>query len=183
VRKIVSSLLAAGVFFVAADGSAATTANKPHAATATKTDKRSVKTAARKVATKTAKKPSRLPKLPPPSLTGIASVYSYKRTRRGASGELLRFNTLIAAHRTFKFGTRVKVTNRRNGKEVVVRIVDRGPYIRGRVIDLSPAAAHQIGLGWSIAPVTLSVVSGKAATTPAAAKKPDTGTSKAAPAG
>jgi rare lipoprotein A len=110
-----------------------------------------------------AKKTIKLPKLPPPSLTGIASVYRYKKLRRGASGEILNFKTLIAAHRTFRFGTRVKATNHKNGKSVVVRIIDRGPFIRGRVIDLSPAAAREIGLGWGIAPVTLAVVNGKKA--------------------
>jgi rare lipoprotein A len=109
-----------------------------------------------------AKKPVTRTKLPPPSLSGIASVYYYKKPRRGASGEIIRFNTLVAAHRTFKFGTKVRVTNRRNGKSVVVRIVDRGPYVRGRVIDLSPAAARQIGLGWGLAPVKLAVVGSKA---------------------
>ena len=101
-------------------------------------------------------------KLPPPSLTGIASVYKYKKPRRSASGEILNFRSLIAAHRTFRFGTQVRVTNRRNGKSVVVRIIDRGPFIRGRVIDLSPAAAREIGLGWGLAPVTLAVVGSKA---------------------
>ena len=103
-----------------------------------------------------------IPKLSPPSLTGIASVYKYKAPRRSASGEILNFRSLIAAHRTFRFGTQVRVTNRRNGKSVVVRIIDRGPFIRGRVIDLSPAAAREIGLGWGLAPVTLAVVANKA---------------------
>jgi rare lipoprotein A len=95
-----------------------------------------------------------------PALVGIASVYRYKKPRRGASGEIINFTSLIAAHRTLRFGTRVRVTNRKNGKSVVVRIIDRGPFIRGRVIDLSPAAARQIGLGWGLAPVTLAVVNG-----------------------
>jgi rare lipoprotein A len=69
---------------------------------------------------------------------------------------------MIAAHRTFRFGTKVKVTNRKNGKSVIVRIIDRGPFIRGRVIDLSPAAAREIGMGWGIAPVTLAVMGTKA---------------------
>ena len=99
--------------------------------------------------------------LPPPSLTGIASVYAYKKPSRSASGEFINFKTLIAAHRTFRFGTKVRVTNRRNGKSVIVRIIDRGPFIRGRVIDLSPAAARVIGLGWGLAPVTLAVVENK----------------------
>ena len=53
---------------------------------------------------------------------------------------------LTAAHRSLKFGTKVQVTNKRNGKSVVVRINDRGPFIRGRVIDLSKAAASEIGM-------------------------------------
>ncbi|MNY68522.1 RlpA-like protein precursor [compost metagenome] len=53
---------------------------------------------------------------------------------------------LTAAHRSLKFGTKVQVTNKRNGKSVIVRINDRGPFIRGRVIDLSKAAASQIGM-------------------------------------
>ncbi len=53
---------------------------------------------------------------------------------------------LTAAHRSLKFGTKVQVINKRNGKSVVVRINDRGPFIRGRVIDLSKAAASQIGM-------------------------------------
>lgn len=97
-----------------------------------------------------------------PALVGIASVYQYKKPRRGASGEIINFASMIAAHRTLRFGTHVRVTNRRNGKSVVVRIIDRGPYIRGRVIDLSPAAARKIGLGWGLAPVTLAVVNAKA---------------------
>ncbi|WP_018466237.1 septal ring lytic transglycosylase RlpA family protein [Calidithermus timidus] len=66
--------------------------------------------------------------------------------RRTASGE--RFNTydLTAAHPTLPFGTRVRVTNLRNGRRVIVRVNDRGPYIRGYVIDLSYAAAQAIGM-------------------------------------
>jgi rare lipoprotein A len=97
-----------------------------------------------------------------PALVGLASVYAYKKRSRSASGELINFKSLVAAHRTLRFGTQVRVTNRRNGKSVVVRIIDRGPFIRGRVIDLSPAAAREIGLGWGIAPVTLAVVATKA---------------------
>ena len=53
---------------------------------------------------------------------------------------------LTAAHRSLKFGTKVQVTNKKNGKSVVVRINDRGPFIRGRVMDLSKAAASHIGM-------------------------------------
>lgn len=67
--------------------------------------------------------------------------------RRTASGE--RFNTyaLTAAHRTRRFGSHVTVTNKANGRSVMVRITDRGPFIKGRCIDLSYAAARAIGMG------------------------------------
>jgi rare lipoprotein A len=74
---------------------------------------------------------------------GIASIYTDRRT---ASGERFSASALAAAHRTMPFGSRVRVTNLKNGKTVVVRINDRGPYTRGRVIDLTPAAAERIGL-------------------------------------
>ncbi len=89
--------------------------------------------------------------------SGIASVYSYKGGRT-ASGEAMNPSSLIAAHRSFPFGTMVRVTNRRNSRSVVVRIIDRGPFIRGRVIDLSPAAARVLGFS-GLAPVTLAMVS------------------------
>ena len=72
--------------------------------------------------------------------SGIASIYSYK-TGRTASGERAHPTGLTAAHRSLPFGTKVRVTNRRNGHSVVVRINDRGPFVRGRVIDVTPAAA------------------------------------------
>jgi rare lipoprotein A len=75
--------------------------------------------------------------------TGRAAFYSGGRT---ASGERTGPNGLTAAHRTLPFGTRVRVTNDRNGKSVVVRITDRGPYGRGRVIDLSRAAAVELDM-------------------------------------
>jgi rare lipoprotein A len=75
--------------------------------------------------------------------TGRAAFYSGGRT---ASGERTGPNGLTAAHRTLPFGTRVRVTNMRNGKAVVVRIVDRGPYGRGRIIDLSRAAAVELDM-------------------------------------
>jgi rare lipoprotein A len=75
--------------------------------------------------------------------SGKAAFYSGGRT---ASGEVTGPAGLTAAHRTLPFGTRVLVTNTRNGKTVVVRIVDRGPYGRGRIIDLSRAAARQLDM-------------------------------------
>ena len=81
------------------------------------------------------------------SVRGIASWYgSAFHGRRTASGERFNQYALTAAHRTLQFGTRVKVTNLRNGRSVIVRINDRGPYVRGRIIDLSRGAARIIGL-------------------------------------
>jgi len=86
--------------------------------------------------------------------SGIASVYSGKRT---ASGAQATASGLTAAHRTLPFGTLVRVTNDRTGISVVVRIVDRGPFVEGRVIDVSPAAAQVLGFT-GLAQVTLLVV-------------------------
>jgi len=74
---------------------------------------------------------------------GIASIYKDHRT---ASGERFRASALAAAHRSWPMGTRVRVTHLGNGRTVIVRINDRGPFIRSRVIDLTPAAATAIGL-------------------------------------
>ncbi len=87
--------------------------------------------------------------------TGIASVYSFESGSRTASGERLRPSELTAAHRSLPFGTKVHVTNKRNGRTVTVRINDRGPFIRGRVIDLTPAAANALGFS-GLAPVTIA---------------------------
>ena len=78
--------------------------------------------------------------------SGMASYGPGFQGRRTANGE--RFNTheLTAAHRSLPFGTRVRVTNKTNGRSVVVRINDRGPYAGGRVIDLSNASAQAIGV-------------------------------------
>jgi rare lipoprotein A len=90
----------------------------------------------------------------PGGMSGIASVYSGGRT---ANGEHASAGKLTAAHRFLPFGTLVKVTNRHSQRSVIVRVNDRGPFVRGRVIDLTPAAAHAIGCS-GLAPVTLSVV-------------------------
>jgi rare lipoprotein A len=66
--------------------------------------------------------------------------------RRTASGEIFNMNALTAAHKTLPFGTRVRVRNLATGQDVLVRINDRGPHVRGRIIDLSRAAAAQVGL-------------------------------------
>ncbi len=79
-----------------------------------------------------------------------------------ASGEALQEGALTAAHRTLPFGTVVAVTNRKNGRKALVRINDRGPFVRGRVIDLTPAAARVLGLS-GIVNVSLEIVSAAAA--------------------
>ena len=79
--------------------------------------------------------------------TGIASYYGRRfHGRRTANGESFDMHAMTAAHRTLPFGSRVRVTNPRNGKTVVVRINDRGPFTGGRTIDLSRAAAEQVGI-------------------------------------
>jgi rare lipoprotein A len=88
--------------------------------------------------------------------SGLAAIYSY-RDGKTASGETSRPDGLTAAHRTLPFGTMVRVTNRRNGRSVVVRINDRGPYGRGRVIDVTPAAAGELGFS-GLTPVSLDIV-------------------------
>jgi rare lipoprotein A len=86
--------------------------------------------------------------------SGVASVYSGQKT---ANGEYASAGGLTAAHRTLPFGTKVRVTNQHTGRSVVVRINDRGPFVRGRVIDITPAAANALGMS-GLAPVTLTVL-------------------------
>jgi rare lipoprotein A len=86
--------------------------------------------------------------------TGIASVYSGERT---ANGEYAFASALTAAHRSLPFGTMVEVTNTQTGRSVVVRINDRGPFVSGRVIDLTPAGARAIGSS-GLASVRLTVL-------------------------
>src|SRR4051812_20442005 len=78
---------------------------------------------------------------------GLASYYAAKfQGHKTANGETFDTARLTAAHRTLPFGTRVRVTNLGNGRSVVVRVNDRGPFVSGRVIDLSPAAAKQLDM-------------------------------------
>jgi rare lipoprotein A len=93
-------------------------------------------------------------------LQGIASYYADEfNGLTTANGETYDMNALTAAHRTLPFNTRVRVTNLENGKSVVVRINDRGPFKGDRVIDLSLAAAKAIGMiQQGTAPVTIDVV-------------------------
>jgi rare lipoprotein A len=77
--------------------------------------------------------------------SGIASVYSTESGSHTASGTRLDPGALTAAHRSLPFGSRVRVTNRSNGRSVVVTVNDRGPFVRGRIIDVTPAAARVLG--------------------------------------
>jgi len=86
--------------------------------------------------------------------SGVASVYSAESGSRTASGQPLNAKALTAAHRSLPFGTKVRVSNRKNGRSVIVTINDRGPFVRGRIIDVSPAAARELGFS-GLAPVTL----------------------------
>jgi rare lipoprotein A len=88
---------------------------------------------------------------------GVASVYSGERT---ANGEYASAPGLTAAHKSLPFGTRVRVTNHQTGRSVVVRINDRGPFVRGRIIDLTPAGARALGMD-GLAHVSVEVVGGK----------------------
>jgi rare lipoprotein A len=77
---------------------------------------------------------------------GLASWYGGKfHGRRTASGEVYDQNAMTAAHKTLPFGTRVRVTNLKNGRSAVLRINDRGPFVRGRIIDVSRRAAEHLG--------------------------------------
>ncbi len=109
------------------------------------------------------------PKLPPEQPVppgsyverGIASWYGAPfHGRQASSGEIFDMNRFVAAHRTLPFGSIVRVTNLNNGKHTEVRIIDRGPFVGGRVIDLSLAAAHAIDMvGTGIAPVRIELLS------------------------
>jgi rare lipoprotein A len=93
-------------------------------------------------------------------LAGIASWYSVSDNgTTTASGIPFSDHKNTCAHRTYKFGTKLQVTNTRNGKTTTCVVTDRGPYIKGRVVDLSPVGASQLGLRQSgLAPVTVAVV-------------------------
>lgn len=78
---------------------------------------------------------------------GLASFYADKYVgRKTSNGETFKQNKLTAAHKTLPFGTKVKVINQQNGKSVKVRINDRGPFVQGRIIDLSKKAAKKIDM-------------------------------------
>jgi rare lipoprotein A (peptidoglycan hydrolase) len=91
--------------------------------------------------------------------SGMASYYGNESGSQTASGARFVASAMTAAHRTLPFGTKVRVTNKANGRSVVVTINDRGPFVRGRIIDLSTGAAGVIGMmGAGVAPVTVEVL-------------------------
>lgn len=92
--------------------------------------------------------------------TGTASWYGPNfHGRRAADGSVYDMHKLTAAHKTLPFGTLLRVTNLRNGRSVVVRVTDRGPFIRGRILDVSYAAACRLGMVESgLARVRIEVV-------------------------
>jgi rare lipoprotein A len=113
--------------------------------------------------TQEASPPATLPTPAPSTIieTGLASWYGAKHHgRRTASGEIFDQKKFTAAHRTLPWGSIVKVTNLDNGKSVEVRINDRGPFTKGRIIDLSRAAARAVGMLESgVSPVRMEVLS------------------------
>lgn len=95
-------------------------------------------------------------------LTGKASYYGseYKTTRKTANGEHFNKDAHTAAHKTLPFGTIVKVTNLKNNNSVTVRINDRGPFIKGRVIDVTTGAAMKLGMiNSGVVPVEIEIIS------------------------
>jgi len=112
-----------------------------------------------------ASRPARVPATPAGwSERGLASWYGPKfHGKTTASGEVFDMHALTAAHRRLPFGTVVEVRHRRTGRRVRVRINDRGPFKRGRIIDLSYAAARELGiLEEGLAPVRIAVMPGPA---------------------
>ncbi len=95
---------------------------------------------------------------------GVASWYGIPfHGRRAANGEVFDMEQMVAAHRTLPFGSRIRVTNLTNGLQTEVRIIDRGPFVSGRIIDLSLAAAREIDMVRSgIAPVRIELITNPA---------------------
>lgn len=88
--------------------------------------------------------------------TGLASYY--KMGKRTASGEHYNYNGFTCAHRKLPFGTFLKVTNLRNKRFVIVRVNDRGPFVKGRVLDVSLGAARELGmLGQGVARISFEI--------------------------
>lgn len=97
---------------------------------------------------------------PPSQQEGLASVYGkHFNGQTTASGERYDSRALTAAHRTLPLGTQIRVTNLENGKSVRVRINDRGPHVRGRIVDLSSSAAAALGFSTGIARIRVEILS------------------------
>ena len=107
--------------------------------------------------------PAHLPRPGHWTETGLASWYGVPyHGRRAADGEIYNMYKMVAAHRTLPFNSMVRVTDLQNGRQVVVRIIDRGPFVKNRIIDLSFAAARALDMvGPGVAPVRLQLISGQ----------------------
>ncbi len=94
------------------------------------------------------------------TFTGVASFYHDKfNGRKTSNGEIFDNHKFTCAHKTLPFGTMLKVTNTSTGQSVIVKVNDRGPFVRGRVLDLSRAAARQIGMiGDGVATVKIEIM-------------------------
>jgi len=101
-----------------------------------------------------------VPAAPGTRIVGLASWYGQRHQGQAtASGEIFDTKKLTAAHRTLPFGTRLRVTNAENGRSVVVRVNDRGPWVKDRVLDVSMAAARVLGMiGDGVARVEIVVL-------------------------
>ncbi|QLB15708.1 hypothetical protein A6B39_09705 [Mannheimia granulomatis] len=160
--KIVTLLLAGFLTFGSLNSLASTKSTKAKSSISTKKQvaskvtKKVVKTS-KKAIYNVAKKRSTIKKKSAKTLqenstrkhfqTGVASYYANKfNGRLTANGEIFSNTKMTAAHKTLPFGTLIEVTNLRNGRSVIVRVNDRGPYSHARVVDLSSAAAKKIGM-------------------------------------
>lgn len=90
---------------------------------------------------------------------GLATYYAHRfHNRKTASGELYRKEAFVCAHKTYPFGTMLRVVNKKNGKSVIVRVIDRGPHKKNRIVDLSYVAAEEIDMvGCGLVSVEVSV--------------------------
>ncbi|MCM1217967.1 MAG: septal ring lytic transglycosylase RlpA family protein [Lachnospiraceae bacterium] len=93
---------------------------------------------------------------------GNATYYSKHCTSKTASGERVHLEKMTCAHKTLPFGTLLRVTNKKNGKSVVVKVNDRGPFVKGRIVDLSWGAAKEIDMLKSgVVPVIIEIITEK----------------------
>lgn len=152
-RRSVQALALAGLFGLAPIAASSAAAPDPNAAIETATsaaviELMPVQPTAEVTVSETAGQPS-APSAPQATVLGQGSASYYAARfngRRTASGERFDNADLTAAHRTLPFGSRVRVTNPASGRSVIVRINDRGPFTRGRLIDVSRAAAEELGM-------------------------------------